>query len=159
MEDSGSLTYIIVRWSYMILNMVLQDRAFNLTRPDVRFGSHNLQDCKLILQDWIHNLQDFKLVLYMSKILKCRTWKGQSYIRFQDCNGLLQGRIHDGVMCVLLHQGSMWLYMQLLGCLLGLCFPSLHTVIKNLLRNSLGTISSSFSKAYVHTAGVEIHNL
>ena len=57
----------------MILNMVLQDRAFNLTRPDVRFGSHNLQDCKLILQDWIHNLQDFKLVLYMSKILKCRT--------------------------------------------------------------------------------------
>ena len=122
---------------------------FNLTRPDVRFGSHNLQDCKLILQDWIHNLQDFKLVLYMSKILKCRTWKGQSYMRFQDCNGLLQGRIHDGVMCVLLHQGGMWLYMQLLGCLLGLCFLSLHTVIKNLLRNSLGTIFSSFSKAYV----------
>ena len=57
----------------MILNMILQDRMFNLTRPGVRFGSQNLQDCKLILQDWIHNLQDFKLVLYTSKIVKCRT--------------------------------------------------------------------------------------
>ena len=57
----------------MILNMTLQDRMFNLTRPGVRFGSQNLQDCKLILQDWIHNLQDFKLVFYTSKIVKCRT--------------------------------------------------------------------------------------
>ena len=24
-------------------------------------------------------------------------------MRFQDCNGLLQGRIHDGVTCVILH--------------------------------------------------------
>ena len=57
----------------MILNMTLQDRMFNLTRPGVRFGSQNLQDCKLISQDLIHNLQDFKLVLYTSKIVKCRT--------------------------------------------------------------------------------------